>query len=163
MLEEIIIKRLDSDNKVIRNLLRAAGDQRHYHIQNKQIDKIRLEESTKRSSLLDRSEEEDVIYERLVQMLGDKIEPELDDMNITLLAHALATVNICNEVLRAEGLVFTSGNSYQQQRPEVAIKKQAIVEILKLSEKLGLSPKDRKNLDSVKKDDEELDAAGGEL
>ena len=163
MSEKIIIQHLDQDNKSIRKILRESGDKRNYQKQDKEIDQIRLQDSTKRASLLDRSEEEDSIYDALIVMLDGKIEPDLDDMNVTLLAQSLATINICNEVLRVEGLVFTSGNSYQQQRPEVSIRNKATVEVMKLSEKLGLSPKDRKNIDVAKKDDEYDDLAGGEL
>lgn len=161
---QIILSNLDLTDKELRKILRENGDKRNWQKQQKEIESIRFEEETKKISLLNRSDEETRIYNELVKMLDGKIDPDLDDMNVTLLAQALATVNICNEVLHEKGLSFTSGNNYQQQRPEVAIKKQSVVEILKLSEKLGLSPKDRKNLESSKKDeDEDDDIAGKEL
>jgi P27 family predicted phage terminase small subunit len=73
---------------------------------------------------------------------------------------ALATLRKAQAVLDKKGFTVTTENGYEQQRPEVAIARQALESVRRYSAEFGLTPAARARISLPALEGEEDDAAG---
>jgi len=96
--------------------------------------------------LIKRNKAEELIYKELVEMLGTDFDPGRDELNITILAQHINTINECNETIAEIGTIYVADSGYRQLYPEVTLREKAQKGILTLSERYGLSIKDNQKL-----------------
>jgi P27 family predicted phage terminase small subunit len=91
------------------------------------------------------------IFNQLHQHCADTMfMVDVDVYLLQALSDALAKYAECSEVLNKEGMTQESKNGFAVQRPEVAIQQQLMGTIIKLGDRIGITPMSRKKLLGIK-------------
>jgi P27 family predicted phage terminase small subunit len=75
---------------------------------------------------------------------------DVDVYLLEVLSDALAKYSECVEVLSKQGMTQTAKNGFEVARPEVAIAQQLMGTIIKLGDRIGITPMSRKKLLGIK-------------
>jgi P27 family predicted phage terminase small subunit len=93
------------------------------------------------------SDKAQVIYQQLYAHCTDTMHMvDVDAYLLEVLADSLDKYQQCCEVLTREGMTQESKNGFAVQRPEVAIQQQLMGTIIKLGDRIGITPMSRKKL-----------------
>ncbi len=93
-----------------------------------------------------------------------RVAPELERLGLLTVVDRAALAGYCQawaqavqaeDVLRREGLTFTTPNGYVQQRPEVAIAQKAWQAVKSFAAEFGLTPSSRTRLSLPEFDDDD--------
>ncbi len=86
-------------------------------------------------------------WKRLIKELGENSDLKTVDLKaVEGYVQSYSKWKQCEMILRKDGFVIETENGYLQQRPEVAISKQALADMRSFQKELGITPASRSRI-----------------